>query len=68
MRPIICVKVGSRTRRFASVEEARAIVLGYIKRRKISRRGWLGGQILVREKEIGRIDYDGNFIARRGNA
>ena len=65
MKPIIYVKIGTRSRQFANVEEARAIVLGYIERRKIKRREWTGGQVVVRDKEIGRFDYDGNFIERR---
>jgi len=65
VKPIIYVKIGTRSRQFTNVEEARAIVLGYIERRKIKRREWTGGQVVVRDKEIGRFDYDGNFIERR---
>ena len=65
MQPIIGVKIGSKTRQFSNVEEARSLVLGYIKRRKLKRREWTGGQVVVRDKEIGRFDYDGNFIERR---
>ena len=65
MKPIIFVKIKGNKYRFSDVEEARAIVVGYIKRWKIRRRDWSGGQVVVRGKEIGRFDYDGNFIERR---
>ena len=65
MKPIIYVKVGRKKRCFSNIEEARAIVVAYIKRKKLGRYDWREGQIFIRGERIGRIDYDGNFIERR---